>query len=126
MIFSPLNGHIVVKRLGSEKVTRGGIILPDNAQKESQIGKVRAVYSEYVDHEGHLRAPLVKAGDTILFPKYEGEEIVLDGEKLVVMKDTCVRGLIHEYDAPASDGNGEPYERKTQRLTQEAYAEASA
>jgi len=127
LIFIPLNGHIVVKRTSSEKVTRGGIVLPDSSQKESQIGTVVAVYNEYVDEDGKTRKPRVKPGDTVLFPKYEGEGIELDGEKLLVMKDTCIRGLIHGYEFSAIPAaNGKSYEQNMQEAARAAYAEASS
>ena len=97
MIFVPLNGHVVVERTSSEKVTRGGIILPDNAQKESQIGTVVAVFNPYTDADGKKHEAQIKPGDTVIFPKYDGEEISLDGRKVLLMKHTAIRGLIHGY-----------------------------
>jgi len=98
MIFKPLNGQVVVKRTSAEKVTRGGIVLPDNAQKESQIGTVKAVFEPYTDADGKHHESQVSVGDVVLFPKYEGEEFTFDDEKVLLMKHTAIRGVVIGYD----------------------------
>lgn len=127
MIFTPLNGQVVVKRKNSESVTRGGIVLPDNAQKESQEGTVLAVFSEYTDADGKTHRPQVDVGDRILFPKYEGEEFDMPPwGKVLLMKGTAIRGIIRDENAEQEEPPGDTYGERIAWLARNAYAEASS
>ncbi len=98
MIFKPLNGHVVVMRTSSEAQSKGGIIIPEVAQKESQIGLVMAVFEPYTDEDGKYHAPQFKVGEYVLFPKYDGEEFVMGAwGKVLLMRHTSVRGVIVDY-----------------------------
>ena len=86
----------MVKRIKEEDKTKGGIIIPDTAKEKPQEGKVVAVGKGKVAEDGKLIAPEVKAGDKILFGKYSGSEIKLDGEEHVVLREDDILGIISE------------------------------
>jgi len=94
----PLHDRIIVQRLeeGEQKV--GGIIIPDTAKEKPQQGKVIAAGTGKVKDDGTRQAPDVKAGDLILFGKYSGQEIKLDGEDYLIMKEDEVLGVIEDAD----------------------------
>jgi len=94
----PLHDRIIIQRLeeGEQKV--GGIIIPDSAKEKPQQGKVIAVGIGKVKDDGTRQAPDVKAGDLILFGKYSGQEIKLDGEDYLIMKEDEVLGVIEDAD----------------------------
>jgi chaperonin GroES len=93
MKIRPLGDRILVKRVKEEEKTKGGIIIPDTAKEKPQEGKVVAVgRGKYED--GKLVAPDVKAGDKILFGKYSGSEIKLDGEEHVVLREDDILGVL--------------------------------
>jgi len=94
----PLHDRIIIQRLeeGEQKV--GGIIIPDSAKEKPQQGKVIAVGIGKVKDDGTRQAPDVKAGDLILFGKYSGQEIKLDGEDYLIMKEGEVLGVIEDAD----------------------------
>jgi chaperonin GroES len=94
MKFKPLHDRIVVKRLTQDEKTKGGIIIPDTAQEKPQQGKVLAVGSGARDEAGKLVPLDVKAGDTVLFGKWSGTEVKIDGEDLLIMKESDVLGVI--------------------------------
>ena len=94
MAFRPLHDRVVVKRLEGEEKTKGGIIIPDSAKEKPQEGKIIAVGPGARDEAGKL-APLdVKAGDRVLFGKWSGTEVKVDGEDLLIMKESDVLGVV--------------------------------
>ena len=94
MAFRPLGDRVLVRRVEEEEKTRGGIIIPDTAKEKPQQGKVTAVGNGKSKDDGK-RIPLdVKAGDTILFGKYSGQEIKLDGEEYLIMREDEVLAII--------------------------------
>jgi chaperonin GroES len=101
MKFRPRHDRVVVKRIEAEEKTRGGIIIPDTAKEKPQEGEVVAVGPGARDDSGKLIALELKAGDRILFGKWSGTEIKLDGEDLLIMKESDVMGIIEGAAAPA-------------------------
>ena len=94
MKFRPLHDRVVVRRLEADEKTAGGIIIPDTAKEKPMEGEVVAVGPGARDETGKL-APLdVKAGDRILFGKWSGTEVKLDGEDLLIMKESDILGII--------------------------------
>jgi chaperonin GroES len=101
MKFRPLHDRIVVKRVDAEEKTKGGIIIPDTAKEKPQEGEVIAVGPGARDETGKLVALDVKVGDRILFGKWSGTDIKLDGDELLIMKESDVMGVIEDAAAPA-------------------------
>jgi chaperonin GroES len=89
-----LGDRILVKRIKEEEKTKGGIIIPDTAKEKPQEGKVVAVGKGKVTEDGKIVAPDVKAGDKILFGKYSGSEIKLDGDEHIVLREDDILGVI--------------------------------
>lgn len=97
MNIRPLNDRLIVKRLEEEEKTKGGIIIPDNAKEKPQQGEVVAVGSGKILEDGGKRVPLeVKKGDRILFGKYSGTEIKVDGDEYLMMREEDVLGVIEK------------------------------
>jgi chaperonin GroES len=94
MRFRPLYDRILVERVESEEITKGGIIVPDSAKEKPQQGKVIAVGQGKLLEDGKLIPLEVKAGDTILFGKYSGSEIKIEGNEYLIMKEDDVLGLV--------------------------------
>ena len=94
MAFRPLHDRVVVKRLEGEDKTKGGIIIPDSAKEKPQEGKIVAVGPGARDESGKLVPLDVKAGDRILFGKWSGTEVKVDGEDLLIMKESDVLGVV--------------------------------
>ena len=94
MKFRPLYDRILVERVESEEMTKGGIIVPDSAKEKPQQGKVIAVGQGKRLEDGKLVPLEVKAGDTILFGKYSGSEIKIEGNEYLIMKEEDVLGLV--------------------------------
>ena len=94
MKFRPLHDRVVVKRLEGEEKTKGGIIIPDSAKEKPQEGKIVAVGPGARDESGKLVPLDVKAGDRILFGKWSGTEVKVDGEDLLIMKESDVLGIV--------------------------------
>ena len=94
MNFRPLHDRVLVRRLEAEEKTAGGIIIPDTAKEKPQEGEVIAVGPGARDENGVLRALDVKAGDRILFGKWSGTEVKLDGEELLIMKESDIMGIL--------------------------------
>jgi len=94
MAFRPLHDRVVVKRLEGEEKTKGGIIIPDSAKEKPQEGKIVAVGPGARDESGKLVPLDVKAGDRILFGKWSGTEVKVDGEDLLIMKESDVLGVV--------------------------------
>ena len=94
MNFRPLGDRVLVKRVEEESKTKGGIIIPDTAKEKPQEGEVISVGPGARDERGHVHAPEVKAGDRILFGKWSGTEVRLEGEDLIIMKETDILGIV--------------------------------
>ena len=94
MAFRPLGDRVLVKRVEEEEKTRGGIIIPDTAKEKPQEGEVIAVGPGARDENGKVQALDVKVGDRILFGKWSGTEVKLDGEELLIMKESDIMGVI--------------------------------
>lgn len=94
MKFRPLHDRVVVRRLEGENKTAGGIIIPDTAKEKPQEGEVVAVGPGARDEQGKVVALDVKAGDRILFGKWSGTEVKIDGEELIIMKESDILGVL--------------------------------
>jgi chaperonin GroES len=92
--FRPLHDRVVVRRLAAEEKTSGGIIIPDTVQEKPMEGEVVAAGPGARDDKGHVVALEVKAGDRVLFGKWSGTEVKLDGEDLLIMKESDLMGVI--------------------------------
>jgi chaperonin GroES len=100
MKFRPLHDRVVIRRIEQEGKTKGGIIIPDNAKEKPQEGEVIAVGPGAHDEKGKLVPIEVKAGDRVLFGKWSGSEVKIDGEDLLIMKESDIMGVIeHEVAA---------------------------
>ena len=94
MKFRPLHDRVVLRRIEQETKTLGGIIIPDTAKEKPQEGEVVAVGPGTRDENGKLQPLDVKAGDRVLFGKWSGTEVKIDGEELLIMKESDVMGVI--------------------------------
>jgi chaperonin GroES len=94
MNFRPLHDRVVVRRLDAEEKTAGGIIIPDTAKEKPMEGEVIAVGAGARNEQGQIVALDVKAGDKILFGKWSGTEVKLDGEELLIMKESDIMGIV--------------------------------
>ena len=94
MKFRPLHDRVVVRRVESEEKTAGGIIIPDTAKEKPMEGEVVAVGPGARNEKGEIVALDVKAGDRILFGKWSGSEVKIDGEDLLIMKESDIMGVI--------------------------------
>jgi chaperonin GroES len=101
MKFRPLHDRVVVRRIDAEEKTKGGIIIPDTAKEKPQEGEVIGVGPGGRDESGKLIPIDLKVGDRILFGKWSGTEIKLDGEELLIMKESDVMGVVQS-SAPTS------------------------
>src|SRR5918998_1049739 len=94
MQFRPLHDRVVVRRVDAEEKTKGGIIIPDTAKEKPQEGEVIAVGPGARDESGKVQALDVQVGDRILFGKWSGTEVRIDGEDLLIMKESDIMGVI--------------------------------
>jgi chaperonin GroES len=94
MAFRPLHDRVVVRRLESEEKTKGGIIIPDTAKEKPQEGEIIAVGPGGRDETGKLTPLDVKAGDKVLFGKWSGTEVKIDGQDLLIMKESDILGVV--------------------------------
>ena len=94
MKLRPLHDRVIVKRMEEERVSAGGIVIPDNATEKPARGEVVAVGNGKVLDSGEQRGLDVKAGDTVLFGKYSGTEVKVDGEELLVMREDDIMAVI--------------------------------
>jgi chaperonin GroES len=94
MKFRPLHDRVLVRRIEQDEKTAGGIIIPDTAKEKPTEGEVLAVGSGVRDENGKLQPLDVKAGDRILFGKWSGTEVELDGEELLIMKESDIMGVL--------------------------------
>jgi chaperonin GroES len=99
MTLVPLHDRVLVRRIAAEGKSAGGIIIPDNAQEKPQEGEIVAVGPGARDEAGKLVPPDVKAGDRVLFGKWSGTEVKIDGEELIIMKESDIMGILHGKDA---------------------------
>ena len=100
MQFRPLHDRVVVRRIEEDERTKGGIIIPDTAKEKPQQGEVIAVGPGARDEKGVVQPLDVKAGDRVLFGKWSGTEVKIDGEDLLIMKESDVMGIIESASAP--------------------------
>ena len=100
MQFRPLHDRVVVRRIEAEEKTKGGIIIPDTAKEKPQEGEVIAVGPGARDENGNIQPLDVRAGDRVLFGKWSGTEVKIDGQELLIMKESDIMGVIT--DVPAS------------------------
>lgn len=96
MRFRPLHDRVVIKRIDQDEKTAGGIIIPDTAQEKPMEGEVLAVGSGIRGEDGKLHPLDVKAGDRVLFGKWSGTEVKIDGEDYLIVKESDVMGIITE------------------------------
>jgi chaperonin GroES len=94
MSFRPLHDRVVLRRIEQESKSKGGIIIPDTAKEKPQEGEVIAVGPGVRDDQGRLHAPDVKTGDRIVFGKWSGSEIKIDGAEFLVMKESDIIGVL--------------------------------
>jgi chaperonin GroES len=99
MKFRPLHDRVVVKRIEAEEKTVGGIIIPDTAKEKPQQGEIIAVGPGGRDETGKLIPMDVKAGDRVLFGKYSGTEVKIDGDEYLIMKESDIMGVLTEAKA---------------------------
>ncbi|NJL07224.1 MAG: co-chaperone GroES [Bacteroidales bacterium] len=99
MKFRPLHDRVVVKRIDAEQKTAGGIIIPDTAKEKPQQGEVVAVGPGARDESGKLVALDVKVGDRVLFGKWSGTEVKIDGTEVLIMKESDIMGVIEGAEA---------------------------
>jgi chaperonin GroES len=94
MKFRPLHDRVLVRRLGEEEKTAGGIIIPDTAKEKPMQGEIIAVGDGARSEDGKITPLAVKAGDVVLFGKWTGTEVKIDGEDLLIMKESDILGVI--------------------------------
>ncbi|MEM6490012.1 MAG: co-chaperone GroES [Pseudomonadota bacterium] len=94
MGFTPLHDRVLVRRIESEEKTKGGLIIPDSAKEKPQEGEIVAVGAGARDDDGERIALDVSAGDRILFGKWSGTEVKIDGEDLLIMKESDILGIV--------------------------------
>lgn len=94
MKIRPLHDRVIVRRMEEERTTAGGIVIPDTATEKPMEGEVIAVGNGKITDSGELRPLDVKAGDKILFGKYSGTEVKVDGEELLVMREEDIMGVV--------------------------------
>lgn len=94
MAFKPLHDRVLVKRVASDEKTKGGLIIPDSAKEKPAEGEIVAVGEGARKDSGELIAPSVKVGDMVLFGKWSGTEVTLDGVELLIMKEGDIMGII--------------------------------
>ena len=94
MAFKPLHDRVLVRRVQSEEKTKGGLIIPDNAKEKPAEGEIISVGEGARKDSGELIAPSVKTGDRVLFGKWSGTEVKVDGEDLLIMKESDILGIV--------------------------------
>ena len=94
MKIRPLHDRVIVKRMEEERVSAGGIVIPDSATEKPMRGKIIAAGNGKILENGNVRPIAVKAGDTVLFGKYSGTEVKVDGEELLFMREEDILGVI--------------------------------
>lgn len=92
--FRPLHDRVLVRQASNDEKTAGGIIIPDTAKEKPMEGEIIAVGSGHLNDNGDVRALEVKAGDKVIFSKWAGTEVTIDGEELMVMKESDIIGIV--------------------------------
>ncbi len=100
MGFRPLHDRVLVRRVGEEEKTAGGIIIPDTAQEKPSEGKIVAVGSGVRADDGSIRKLDVKAGDRVLFGKFGGTDVKVDGEDLMILRESDILGIVENKKKP--------------------------
>ena len=100
MGFRPLHDRVLVRRVGEEEKTAGGIIIPDTAQEKPSEGKIVAVGSGVRADDGSIRKLDVKAGDRVLFGKFGGTDVKVDGEDLIILRESDILGIVENKKKP--------------------------
>jgi chaperonin GroES len=106
MSIRPLQDRVIVKRIKEEEMTKGGIIIPDSAKEKPQEGEVVAAGQGKYREDGSRQTLDVKEGDRVLFGKYSGSEIKLDGEELLIMREDEILGIIERAGAASGKKSG--------------------
>ena len=102
MAFTPLHDRVLVRRVESDERTKGGLIIPDNAKEKPAEGEVVGVGAGARDEEGQ-RVPMdVKVGDRILFGKWSGTEVTIDGDEMLIMKESDILGIVEQTASTAA------------------------
>jgi chaperonin GroES len=96
MKFRPLHDRVVVRRIEEDERTKGGIIIPDTAKEKPQQGEIVAVGPGALDEKGNVQPLDVKPGDRVLFGKWSGTEVKIDGEELLIMKESDILGVLED------------------------------
>lgn len=96
MNFHPLHDRVAVKRIEEEEKTPGGIIIPDSAKEKPMEGEIVAIGTGYVNDNGDSRPLAVKVGDRVVFSKWSGTEITIDGEEVLIMKESDIMGVLDQ------------------------------
>jgi len=99
MKFRPLHDRVLVRRLSADEKTAGGIIIPDTAQEKPQEGEILAAGAGHKSEDGKVTPLDVQAGDTVLFGKWSGTEVKIDGEDLLIMKESDILGVLEQTKA---------------------------
>ncbi len=94
MKFHPLHDRVAVRRIEEDAKTAGGIIIPDSAKEKPSEGEVMAIGTGYINDNGDMRPLAVKVGDRVLFSKWSGTEITIDGQEVLVMKESDIMGVM--------------------------------
>ena len=102
MAFTPLHDRVLVRRVESDEKTKGGLIIPDNAKEKPAEGEIMAVGAGARDDDGQRIALDVKVGDRILFGKWSGTEVTIDGDEMLIMKESDILGVIDDTSAAAA------------------------
>ena len=96
MTFRPLHDRVAIRRLEGEAKSKGGILIPDTVKEKPQQGEVVAVGPGVCDKDGAVVVPVVKVGDLVLFGKWSGTEVVIDGQDLLIMKEADLMGVLDQ------------------------------
>jgi chaperonin GroES len=99
MKFRPLHDRVVVRRIEEDERTKGGIIIPDTAKEKPQQGEIVAVGPGALDEKGNVQPLEVKPGDRVLFGKWSGTEVKIDGDELLIMKESDILGVLEDVAA---------------------------
>ena len=102
MTFTPLHDRVLVERIESDEKTKGGLIIPDSAKEKPAEGRIVAVGAGAKDDDGERVSMDVKAGDHILFGKWSGTEVTIDGKELLIMRESDILGIIEDSAAAAA------------------------
>ena len=106
MAFRPLHDRVLVRRIEAEEKTKGGIIIPDTVKEKPMEGEILAVGTGTRDEQGKVHALDVKVGDRVLFGKWSGTEVKIDGEDLLIMKEADIMGVVDKSETAATEKTG--------------------